>query len=51
MIEEEIVETSHMKDGYGVYTYEDGTYEGEWKDGKKNGQGIFYWPNGEKYVG
>ena len=26
-------------------------YVGEWKDGKKNGQGTFTWPDGTKYVG
>ena len=26
-------------------------YEGNWRDGKKNDQGIFTWSNGTKYVG
>jgi len=27
------------------------TYNGEWKDGKRNGWGIQTKPNGEKYEG
>ena len=26
-------------------------YEGEWKEGKLNGQGIYTWSDGEKYEG
>ena len=26
-------------------------YEGEWKDGKRHGQGTFTFPDGRKYVG
>ena len=26
-------------------------YEGEWKDNKKNGRGIFTWVDGKKYDG
>ena len=26
-------------------------YVGDWKDGEKNGQGTFTFPDGEKYVG
>ena len=26
-------------------------YEGEWKDGKKNGRGVYTWANGNKYEG
>ena len=26
-------------------------YTGEWKDGKRSGQGTYTWTNGEKYVG
>ena len=28
-----------------------GTYEGEWKDGMRNGIGTQIWANGNKYVG
>ena len=26
-------------------------YEGTWKQGKMNGRGSFYWPNGARYIG
>ena len=26
-------------------------YEGDWKDGKRNGQGMMTEPNGNKYLG
>ena len=29
----------------------DGKYEGEFRDGKPNGQGRLTWPDGKKYVG
>lgn len=30
--------------------YPDGKkFEGQWKDGKKHGQGTYSWPNGSKY--
>jgi hypothetical protein len=36
----------------GTYTYPDGgTYVGEWRDAKRNGQGTFYTSDGGKYVG
>ena len=36
----------------GVYTYPDGTrYEGEWKNGKRYGQGIQIKPDGRKHIG
>jgi len=32
---------------YKIYT--DGKkYEGDWKDGKQNGNGIMTWPSGQK---
>jgi hypothetical protein len=35
-----------------VHTYPDGaTYEGEWKDGKRHGQGIWIRPDGMRYEG
>jgi len=35
-----------------LYLWENGTkYMGEWKDGKKHGQGTYTLPNGSKYVG
>ncbi len=27
------------------------SYSGEWRQGKKSGQGTFIWPDGERYVG
>ena len=35
--------------GKGIYTYANGDiYEGEFKNGKKNGIGRFKWINGDK---
>jgi len=35
-----------------LYLWENGTkYMGEWKDGKKHGQGTETWSSGWKYVG
>ena len=35
-----------------LYLWENGTkYMGEWKEGKKYGQGTETYPNGSKYVG
>ncbi len=37
---------------YGSHTFKSGNiYEGEWKDNKRNGQGIATFTNGDKYVG
>jgi hypothetical protein len=37
---------------FGVYEWPDGMkYVGQFKDGKRNGQGTFSFPSGEKYVG
>ena len=27
------------------------TYEGDFKNGKKDGEGTFEWPNGDRYEG
>ncbi len=27
------------------------SYEGDWKEGKMDGEGTFYWINGSKYIG
>ncbi len=38
--------------GYGVLTYKwYGTYEGAWKNGRKHGFGIRYFPHGVKIEG
>ena len=35
-----------------TYTWPNGNkYDGEWRDGKRTGQGTNTWANGEKYVG
>ena len=41
------------KGNYGKFYDKDGrlTYEGEYKHGEKNGKGVYYYPNGGKYVG
>jgi len=32
--------------------FDDGqVYEGEWRDGKRNGKGTNTWPDGNKYEG
>ena len=36
---------------YDIKDYDDGKYEGELKDGKKEGYGKFIWTNGEYYIG
>ena len=40
-------------DGQGTFTYSDGNkYEGEWKDGKQNGQGtLTFFNNVRKWIG
>ncbi len=44
-----------VADGYGVMVYEDyaryGKYEGEWKEGKRMGHGVYTWANGSRYKG
>ena len=49
---EYIIFGDYIIEGVGSLTYSDGDkYEGEWKDGQKNGQGTYTWSNGNKYVG
>ena len=36
---------------FGTETYNEGTYEGKYKNGKPDGQGTFTWISGTKYVG
>ena len=38
--------------GYGIYTWNDGTrYEGNFRDGKREGEGVYYYATGAKYIG
>ena len=39
-------------DGQGKYFYSDGgSYEGEWKNGKRHGKGLLTLSDGRKYFG
>ena len=40
-----------LLNGYHTETYSDGKYEGDFKDGKRHGQGTYTWNNGDKYTG
>lgn len=41
-----------MKHGHGVQKWPDGSkYDGQWLEGKANGFGKFYYPNGDYYEG
>ena len=40
-----------VQQGHGTMKYDNGVYEGEWRDGKKNGQGTYAWNDGRKYEG
>ncbi len=37
--------------GYGVFKYDNGTYEGYFQDSKITGKGTYNWNNGYKYIG
>ena len=39
------------QDGHGTHEYNNGTYVGEYKDGKRHGQGTFTSTKGTQYVG
>jgi hypothetical protein len=39
------------ENGYGVYIRSGSKYEGELKDGMKDGYGTFTWADGTKYIG
>jgi hypothetical protein len=38
-------------DGYGKYTYDNGYYNGFWKNSQKNGYGTYYWNSGDYFYG
>ena len=45
-------DTTKWSNCFGSWTASNGNkYVGEYKDGKRNGQGVGTWPNGDKYVG
>ncbi|MFT5760159.1 MAG: hypothetical protein ACI9LM_004943 [Alteromonadaceae bacterium] len=39
------------KNGEGTFLWDGGSYTGEWRDGKRNGKGVFTWSDGSKYTG
>lgn len=41
----------NCQDGWGTYTYDNGYYDGFWKNGQKNGYGLYSWNTGAKYFG
>jgi hypothetical protein len=44
-------EQETLRNCYGVKVYQQGTYVGEWKAGKKQGKGKFTYKSGDSYVG
>ena len=40
-----------LRDGYGIGYYSNGTYEGDWERGKKQGYGKYAFKNGDIYIG
>ena len=46
-----LVSCGPPQDGHGTREYNNGTYVGEYKDGKRHGQGTYTYPTGDKYVG
>jgi len=49
------IQQSEIKTGFGstetVTTPGESKFEGEWKDGKKEGVGRMWWNNGDRYIG
>ncbi len=39
------------QNGWGKYEYDNGHYDGFWKNGKKHGYGLYKWPESGKYIG
>lgn len=37
--------------GWGKYEYDNGHYDGFWRNGQKNGYGLYKWPGTGKYIG
>lgn len=44
-------DVKNVPDGFHKTDYENGKYEGYYKDGKRNGKGTYTWSDGEKYTG
>ena len=42
---------NNLKEGKGIFYYNNGRYEGELKNGKMEGKGIYYYNNGNRYEG
>ena len=40
-----------VRQGQGTMTYDNGIYDGEWQNDKKNGKGTYTWNDGKKYDG
>lgn len=43
--------SGNCNDGWGVWNYNGGYYEGFWKNGKKQGYGMYVWTGTGKYIG
>lgn len=41
----------NCNDGWGKYQYDNGHYDGFWKNGLKHGYGLYKWPGTGKYIG
>src|ERR1017187_5639171 len=41
----------NCQDGFGMYIFDNGKYIGDFKDGKRNGNGKYFWNSGEFYNG
>ncbi len=41
----------NISDGSSSLEYTNGTYKGNWVDGRRNGKGIFYYSNGDRFEG
>jgi hypothetical protein len=43
--------SGNCQDGNGICIYDKGRYEGNFNGGFRNGQGTYYWKEGDKYIG
>ena len=44
-------DTKNVPDGFHKTDYDNGRYEGYYKNGKRDGRGTYTWSDGEKYTG